>query len=92
MTASLGILGVRGALIVGGVMSVTLGASFLAIGVYMTGTLFGSLNKSELSTEGQAAYDQAQSNTFTAFKITGLGLIVSGFGVIIGTLVSYLVF
>jgi len=74
--------------LVGGVLMVTIGGVMLGIGVYLSGTLFGSLDTSNLSTEAQNAYTQAQSNTFTAFKILGVALIVAGFSVIIGTLLG----
>jgi hypothetical protein len=74
--------------LVGGVLMVTIGGVMLGIGIYLSGTLFGSLDTTNLSTEAQNAYKEAQANTFTAFKILGIALIVAGFAVIIGTLIG----
>ena len=92
-----------GGLLIGGVMMVTVGASMLGVGIYVTGTLFNSLNitnnsafydqygtssQYNVSTAKVTALSDAQTNTFTAFKILGISLIVGGFSVIIGTLLT----
>jgi len=75
-------------MLIGGILMVTIGGVMLGIGIYLTAVLFGSLNASGLPPNAQSAYNQSQTYIYTAFKILGVALIVAGFAVIIGTLLS----
>ena len=72
-----------------GAILVVVGAASLFIGLYVVDALDDAINRSGWSAQQNTTYTSILNNTFTAFNLLGVALIVIGAGLILAYLTNW---